>query len=317
MLIRKVSAAFPEREVDSSQIAEWCGSSSQFIEEKLGITSRRLLSPHENPYELALSAVKLLFQENSSPTPDQIKLCIFVGQSMSPKIPHISALLHRDLKLPATCACLDLDLACSGYIYALAVAQSMMQSYSIKDALIVTCDPYSPILNTEDRSTMPLFGDAATASWLSMTGPGLTVLDFLLGTDGSGADYLVYPSEKTDGKLYMDGKGILGKAFAHVPDAIKTCLARNNLNENDIELFIFHQANAYIVGKLRERLKIPEAKCPVFLEHTANTVSSSIPLFFTEKRPRLNKNKLYLLCAFGGGFSWGVALCKYTEDSDD
>ena len=192
-----------------------------------------------------------------------------------------------------------------------------MQSCRITDALIVTCDPYSLILEPKDRSTMPLFGDAATASWLSMSGRGLKVIDFILGTDGNGADCLVYPSERTGGKLYMDGKGILEKAFTHIPTAIKTCLARNNLNEKDIELFLFHQANAYIVNKLRELLKIPRTKCPVFLEHTANTVSSSLPLFFTEKKPELKNNKLYLLCAFGGGFSWGVALCKYKEDSDD
>lgn len=310
MFIRSVASALPSLRYDSATVAGWCGSNESFLCDKVGISSRHFLGEEENELDLAVSACKRLLEKGELEVRD-IGLCIYVGQVRSRIIPHASALLHTRLGLSETCACFDLGLACSGYIYARAVAGSLMESCSIRHALLVTCDPYSRIMGTSCRDTVPLFGDAASATWLSLSGEGLEIGRTDLGTDGSGAEYLAFPGKESRNELYMNGRAIFNFVMRRIPQSVEKCLMLNSMAKEDIDFFFFHQANAFILQTLCAVLGIDKEKCPVRMRNVANTVSSSIPLLLEEFLPVLCSGQKVLLSGFGGGLSWGTTCAIY------
>lgn len=316
MILRGVASALPPHKFDSKTVAGWCESDNTFLCQKVGIRSRYLLSMEESELDLAHLACRNLFVQNPDLDRNAIGLCIYVGQIKTRLIPHASALLQAQLGLPVTCACFDVGLACSGYAYALIIAQSLMTTQNIKHALIVTCEPYSQIINRRDKNTAPLFGDAASATWLSSSGRGLLLnscTDF--GTDGSKADYLEYtPASLPDSAyLSMDGRGIFNFVMHNVPISLSRCLQKANLTLDDIDCFLFHQANRFILETLCDILQIPEKKCPIEVAEVANTVSSSIPLLLAKFLPLFNPGQRVVLCGFGGGLSWATILAKFSE----
>lgn len=302
MVISKIASVLPDEIIDNTSIASICGSDEKFLSEKVGIESRRFLSSHESVTSLAANACRKLFEHVN---PSDIGLCIWIGQVKDQIIPHASALLQAALELPQNCICFDLGLACSGYVYALAIADSLISTGLADKALLVTCDPYSLIMDRTDRSTAPLFGDAATATLLSSSGPGIEIARSDMGTDGRGAKYLEC-SPHTGQKLHMDGKGIFNFAVRQVPLSVNRCLALNNVVASDIDYFIFHQANAFILEKLCVVMGIPPVKCPIMMRDVANTVSSSIPLVLESLE--LKHGAKIILSSFGGGLSWGTTL---------
>lgn len=317
MIIRAVASALPSHCYDSKTVAAWCGSDEHFLREKVGIDSRCFMEKDESEIDLAALACEKLFAQRPDIVRERIGLCICVGQVRTQIIPHASALLQHRLGLPKNSACFDLGLACSGYIYALALAKSFMESTKTEHALLVTCDPYSKIMGRGNRNTVPLFGDAATATWISLEGAGLEIGNTDLGTDGAGAAYLECLAHGSEAELHMDGRGIFNFAVREVPQSVKRCLLLNGKEETDIDYFLFHQANAFIVRTLYTTMKLPAEKCPVRMQNVANTVSSSIPLLLEEFLPHFNAGQQIVMSGFGGGLSWGTTYAKYKGEHND
>lgn len=308
MLISKIASALPQTTISNDVIAETCGSDKAFLEDKVGIISRHFLAFNEKALELALNASRKLVTRHNR---NDIGLLIWVGQVKDQKIPHSSALIQAQLDLPTSCICFDLDLACSGYVHALVVADAMMRANHIENALVVTCDPYSLIMDTNDRNTAPLFGDAATATLLASSGNGIEIGKCDLGTDGRGAKYLEC-SPDSGGYLHMDGKGIFNFAMRCVPQSIARCLRLNKVDMEDIDYFVLHQANAFILANLCAAMRIDRNKCPVMMQYVANTVSSSIPLVL--ENLELEPGNQLILCGFGAGLSWGTVYGRFVGD---
>lgn len=330
MKIRSIAFAEPDREVSSATIAEWTGLKREFIEEKIGIRSRRFLEADQRPLDLALSACRNLFAQNGGFKPEQIKLLAVVTQNPDYRIPHNAALLQHALGLGVDTAAFDIGLGCSGYVYALSVVRSMMLGEGIADALIVTCDPYSRIMGAGDRDTVALFGDAATATWLSSeVGATIGKVDF--GTDGGGAENLIVraggamlpvsalfqsgeAASDREYRLHMNGRGIFNFMMERVPLSVERALAKNGTTIADTDLFVFHQGSKFLLDQLVGRMGLDASKVPSNIGLHGNTVSSSIPLLLAELQVagRL-AGKTVVVSGFGVGLSWATTVLQYAE----
>ena len=257
----------------------------------------------------------------------KIEFLILVTQNNDFTLPHGSAILQHTLGLPEEVACFDVNLGCSGYVYALSIAKGFAVSYNFSIGLLVTCDPYSKIMHTKDTAVLPLFGDASTATWLSAE-DGLEILNFDFGTMGKRFDDLILRNGGTrnavggiysttslkqeDWHLEMNGRGIFNFMMSQVPKTVEKCLRKNNLAADDIDHFLFHQASNFLVTQLIKHLKLEKHKVPINIAEIGNTVSSTLPILLEEtmsKKETKNLNNL-LLCGFGVGLSWASTVLR-------
>ena len=333
MKLRAVAAALPERAVASDEIARWSGLAEKFIADKIGIASRRFLAPDETPLSLAKRACEALFAKAPELERAKVGALIVVTQNPDFRIPHSSALLQQALGLPTGVACFDIGLGCSGYVYGLSALKGLMLAEGIRDGLLVTCDPYSRIMGRADRDTIALFGDAATASWLSAeAGAEIGRMDW--GTDGAGAENLIVPAggatrplagidtppgqegaaQAADLHLRMNGRGIFNFMMQRLPGTLQACLEKNGVQREAIDYFVLHQASRFLLETLGSKLEIPARKMPVNLEKVGNTVSSSIPLLLSEMEDAGSlRGKTVLVSGFGVGLSWASNILRFPQ----
>jgi 3-oxoacyl-[acyl-carrier-protein] synthase-3 len=334
MNIRDIAIALPVQRIDNKLIAEWTGGDENFIKNKIGIESRAFLGEDESLIDLSAQACENLFANNASLLRDKIGLLIVVTQNPAYKLPHSSAILQNKLSLSVNAACFDINLGCSGYVYALSIAKALMVAENISDALVVTCDPYSKIMGKHDYETISVFGDAATATWLSSErGAAIGRPDY--GTDGAGAHHLmvksggsvsphsgIWQENKTAGSaddfhVKMNGRAIFNFMMKRVPSSVDRCLQKNGLSLSTIDYFFFHQASRYLIDNLREKMNLPEDKVPVEIKDYGNTVSSSIPILIHNYMLRgLLQNKTCLICGFGVGLSWATNIISFGGEYD-
>lgn len=317
MKISAIEHFFPDRIISNQELVDQFDFDREFIENKLGIEQRHRADKTESAHSLGLQAVKNLIKKHNINS-DNIELLIGVSQNSDYKLPHFAALLQNSAGFLRDIASFDINLGCSGFVYALAVAKGMMITNGFKQAIIVTSDPYSKVLHPQDRNTIPLFGDAAAAILLENHGDDhFGLFDF--GTDGKGAEALYVknggsrhpitnPTDK-ENYLFMDGRAIFNFMMKTVPLTIANCLKKNHRTIEEIDIFVFHQASQYMLDTLRQRLKVPKEKVIINLKHCGNTVSSSIPIAL---EPVLadpnNSGKTVLLSGFGVGLSWSTVL---------
>jgi 3-oxoacyl-[acyl-carrier-protein] synthase III len=327
--LRAIGYALPERAVASDEIARWSGLEEKFIAEKIGIASRRFLAEGETPLGLAKRACEDLARRAPELDLAKVGLLVLVTQNPDYKIPHSSALLQHALGLASGTGCFDINLGCSGYVYALSTVKGLMLSEGIRDALLVTCDPYSRIMGRADRDTIALFGDAATATWLSAEkGADIGRLDW--GTDGAGAEHLMVPrggsakplsyldrespepGDPAELRLHMNGRGIFNFMIQRLPGTLKACLEKNGLKDEAVDYYVLHQASRFMLQTLGTRLRIPAEKMPMNLERVGNTVSSSIPLLLAELGEKhALRGRTVLVSGFGVGLSWASNILKF------
>ena len=327
--ISGIASALPSRVVSAAQIADWTGGDENFIKNKVGIEERRFLGADESPVELAATAVEQLFEKSDGITPADTNLLILVTQNPDFRIPQNSSLLCDRLGLENSCASFDLSLGCSGWVYGLTVASGFMLAEDMNNALLVTCDPYSRVMDRTDKATVTVFGDAAAATLLTRSEtPG--VGRGVYGTDGSMGDKLMVesggaaapvisldtdpgtPLDRSSHALRMNGRAILEFMLTRVPGSVDACLERNSLTRDDIDLFVFHQASQYMLKTLARQMKLAADKVPIDIRYTGNTVSSSIPLILENLS---NKGKLIdkkvLVSGFGVGLSWATNVLYF------
>lgn len=279
---------------------------TDFLLGKLGTLEQAVKAPDQQASDLCVLAAEAMAQECISMA-DIGALVVCTQTPDHHGIPHTSAVVHGLLGLPDACACFDISLGCSGYVYGLSVVMAFMQAHGISRALFFTSDPYSAIVDPADQATGLLFGDAATVTLLESGGSGWVLKDILFGTNGAGGSAI----HNRDGQLHMNGREVFNFALTKVPGQLRSLLERSGLSWDDVDLLALHQGSAYIVEKIRERLKLPTAKAPVFLDGFGNTVSSAIPLLLEQHLSQ--KPGRVVISGFGVGLSYASALLEWNE----
>ncbi|ASK33638.1 3-oxoacyl-ACP synthase [Alcanivorax sp. N3-2A] len=301
--IENVASYIPERKIDNLEQADRFGADREFVEKKIGVSKLPRLSENESVAYACVEAFKALSEKGDVELEEIDCLVVCTQNPDSGGLPHNSAILHAELGLKDECACFDIGLGCSGYVYGLSIIESFMQANGLKRGLFFTCDPYSRILDPEDKNTCLLFGDAATVTLISDS-PKYVKAGAKFSTRGAGREAL----EKVDGKLAMNGRAVFNFALMDVPKQIKSLLESQELDVASIDLFLLHQGSRFMLENTIKRAGIPSDKAPIELSETGNTVSSSIPILL-EKRIR-DLPGLVLMSGFGVGLSWASAIYK-------
>lgn len=328
--IKAIAYYLPEKVVTNEQLVEefpeW---SVDKIAKKVGINERHIAADDETAGDMAFKAAEKLIVENGidKSTIDFVLLCT---QSPDYFLPSTSCIIQHKLGLSTKCGAFDFNLGCSGYEYGLAMAKSLIVSGMAKNVLLLTAETYNKHIHPKDKGNRTIFGDGASASLITKEGFA-RIGEFVLGTDGSGYDRLIHKTgamrhyerlndfhEDENGNplssdhLFMDGKAIFDFTSDVVPPMIEETLQKNNLTSDDVDLYVFHQANKYMINYLRKLMEIDKDKFYVFMETVGNTVSSTIPIALCEaqKEDKLHGN--VVLAGFGVGLSYGAVVleCK-------
>ncbi|GAB3902982.1 ketoacyl-ACP synthase III [Mucilaginibacter boryungensis] len=330
--IKAISYYLPEQILDNVLIneifPEW---SIDKISNKTGIYKRHIADKNEFASDMAIKAATQLFDEYKI-LPSEIDYILLCTQSPDYFLPTTACIVQHKLGIPTTAGALDFNLGCSGYVYGLSLAKGLIAANIANNVLLITTETYSKYIYDKDKSNRTIFGDAASASLISSSGEGLTIADFVLGSDGSGAENLIvkrggakypvniteniikdeYGNEHNENNLYMNGSEIFNFTSQAVPQLVHSTLQKNNLLISDINLFIFHQANKYMLNHLRKKIGIEENKFMYHLENCGNTVSSTIPITLKEALTQLiiKPQMSIMLAGFGVGYSWGGVVLK-------
>lgn len=302
------------------------------IASKTGIFQRHIAAPGETAADLGYAAATKLFEANIIERRD-VDYLLYCTQSPDYVLPTTACVLQDRLALPTTCAALDFNQGCSGYIYGLSLARSLILSGDARNVLLITAETYSKWIHPRDRSVRVLFGDAGAATLISGTAPGASVTPASLGTDGTGYANLIVPAggartprsretaaEATDDNgstrsadhLYMNGQELFTFTLKRVPEIVDRALARAGMARDDVRWFIFHQANAFMNEHLRTKLKVPKDRAPLSLARVGNTVSSTIPFTICASGSQFREQDVVLLVGFGVGYSWGACALHWS-----
>jgi len=296
-----------------------------------GIDSIRIANNNTTTSDLCYIAAESLFSDNHIDR-SLIDGLIFVSQTGDYRLPQTSHILQHRLNLPTNTLCLDLPIGCTGYIYGIYQASLMLQSKSCKKVLLLAGDTTSKLINNEDKSLKMVFGDGASATLIE---EGNDDICCIIHSDGSNFEHLIIPNggcrnkqqvpitelisdkdgnKRTLNDLYMDGMGIFNFAISKIPPLINEILQYNENDDEDIDAYILHQANKFMIDYLRKKTKILNDKLPLMVNGFGNTGANSIPLVLTELFSNNNDNlKRVLLCGFGVGLSWGAIICDLSK----
>lgn len=306
--IKDIAVHIPELRISNYEKTHEFEISEDFIENKLGVKAVSRMEPGLETSDLCCAAYESLINKNKDVDPMKVDVVIVCTQNPDYTLPHTSAILHGKLDLPKECAAFDISLGCSGYVYGLAVIESLMTSMDMKCGLLFTADPYSKIIDEADKNTSLLFGDAATVTYIGQN-PVFTSGKFTFGTQGKDFEYLI----SRNNKLAMNGREIFNFAARTVPEDIKTVLKLNGLTLDKIDKFLLHQASKYIMDFLIKRIGLPREKTPYVIENYGNTVSSSIPIML-EKYLDDKETRRVLISGFGVGLSWSSGVLIRLEN---
>ena len=297
------------------------------VASKIGIAERHIAGETETSADLATKAAEKLFTEHDIDR-STIDFVLFCTQSPDYFLPTSACLIQNQLGLLTSCGALDFNLGCSGFVYGLSLAKGLIAGGIAKNVLLLTAETYSKHIHPKDKGNRTIFGDAASATLVSTEGFA-SIENFSLGTDGRGAENLIVkkggmrqPEAVNDlsfdegmnpvssDYLFMNGSEIFNFTLEAVPVMVEDTLIKNSILKEEIDLFVFHQANKYMMNFLRKKIKIEEEKFYYYLENVGNTVSSTIPiaLYEAQQEGRLKGN--ILIAGFGVGYSWGATVLK-------
>lgn len=302
--IQEVASYLPEKKVSNYDKKEKFALDDNFIENKIGIKSHTLKEKDEKASDLAIKAFENLTKKIKIHKED-IECCVVVTQNPDFNIPHTSAIIHGKLEFSQDCACFDISLGCSGYVYGLSIIMAFMKSNNLKNGLLFTSDPYSEIIDHEDKNTDLIFGDGATVTQIKEDAIYIPK-KFKFGTNGK-----AYKEILCDKKLYMNGRAVFNFTATIIPKHIQKLLSDNDLEDKDIDKYILHQGSKYIVDTIRKRLKVDEIKVPFDIHEYGNTISSAIPIILEKELH--NENNRLLLSAYGIGLSWGSVILEKNQ----
>jgi 3-oxoacyl-[acyl-carrier-protein] synthase-3 len=297
---------------NSSDVKEnWSGNSRDIekIIKNTGVQCRSVAGRNLCASDLCFHAAQKILQTKSI-APDEIDGLFFVSQTPDYFLPATSFFVHRRLGLTKNCAVFDVNLGCSGYVYGLWLAGSMINAGSLKKILLLSGDTVTKLCADGDRSTWPLFGDAGSATLIEFKTEA-PPLYFVLGSDGGGADKLIvknggFRNQNRSPLLYMSGSDIFTFTIREVPPMIKDVLELAGFGKDEIDYFVFHQANMFILNHLSKKMKLDQEKVLISLDRFGNTSSATIPLTVVSNKEKFLLDKRVVFCGFGVGFSWGA-----------
>jgi 3-oxoacyl-[acyl-carrier-protein] synthase-3 len=296
-----VGTYLPEARVNNLDRLDEFGVDEDFIVKKTGVVSVSRKGSDESGVSMCLKAWQHLLAKDPAAA-DSIDALIVVTQNPDNNIPHTSAVLHGLLDFPKNCLTFDLSLGCSGFVAALAILDGLISAGTIKRGLIFTCDPYSVVVDEQDKSTALLFGDGAAVALVGNEGI-FEIGAFDFGTNGKKGHYL----RTVNGRLEMRGNAIFNFAALAVPKSIQTVLDACALSVEDIDLFALHQGSRYIVDTIAKRMNLPEEKAPFVAAQYGNVIASSIPFILEPYINNPDVNKV-IVCGFGVGLCWTTSI---------
>jgi len=299
--IKQIASYLPERKKSNYDKKEKFALDDDFIENKIGVKYHCVKEDDEKASDLSVKAFENLLKKIDIEK-ENIDCCVVVTQNPDYNIPHTSAVVHGKLELSMNCACYDISLGCSGYVYGLSNILAFMKSNGLKHGLLFTADPYSEIIDHEDKNTDLIFGDGATVTYISENALYIPT-SFKFGTNGKD-----YKEILCDDKLYMNGRAVFSFTATMIPKHIQSLLVENDLDDSDIDKYILHQGSKYIVDTIRKRLKVDVSKVPFDMYEYGNTVSSAVPIILEKELD--NNHKRLLLSAYGIGLSWASAIIE-------
>lgn len=332
--IKDIEYYLPSKVLSNDDLAKlYLDWNAEKIYKKVGIKFRHIAEEDETAVDLAIKAALKLLQKNDGLN-EKIDFVVLCTQSPDYLLPTSACIIQERLGLSKSCGAFDFNLGCSGFIYGLAIAKGLLSSGIAKNILLIMAETYSKHIHPMDKSVRTIFGDGAAAIWIANCNNQEYIGEFVLGTDGSGAINLIIPSggqklqrdERTrleysdennnirsQDHLYMNGSEIFNFTIKTVPQLVIETLNKNKLTLNEVDYFIFHQANKYMLEHLREKIGISNDKFYINLENIGNTVSASIPIALVDTciKGVVKKGNKVMLVGFGVGYSWGACIIGF------
>ena len=327
--LKAISYYLPEKIITNEDLAkefpEWTADK---ITVKIGVTERHVVTDKETAVDLAINAAEKLFLEHKIDR-KSIDFILFCTQSPDYFLPASACIIQDKLNIPTSCGALDFNQGCSGFVFGLSVAKGLVVAGIASNVLLLTSETYTKHIHPKDKSNRTIFGDAAAATLISTEGFA-EIGNFDFGTDGSGAKNLIvktggmrykFPVDDitydNDGNplssdyLYMNGGEIFNFTADAVPVLVNNVLKNNDLADNDISLYVFHQANKYMINYLRKLIGIDKDKFYIYMSKVGNTVSSTIPIALYEANKENLLTGNVLIAGFGVGYSWGGTILSF------
>lgn len=331
VFIKAISYYLPERVMTNEELVkefpEW---SVEKVADKVGVLSRHLAAEDETAGDMAERAARKLFKEYNI-DPKEIDFVLLCTQSSDYFLPSTACILQNRLGIPTSAGAFDYNLGCSGCIYGMAIAKGLIVAGIAKNVLLLTAETYNKYLHPEDKSNRSIFGDGAAACLISTKGFA-EIGEMVLGTDGSGAENLIVKTGATrqrsatgaqdedaeghirrDDYLYMNGGAIFTFTLDAVPVMISQLFEKSGLSKNEIDYYVFHQANKFMLNTIRKVCMLPKDKFYIDLANVGNTVSSTVLIGLKEciNNGQILPGMNVMTCCFGVGLSWGGAVLRF------
>ena len=329
--IKAISYYLPERVVTNEELVkefpEW---SVDKVAQKVGVNSRHLAAEDETAGDMAEKAARQLFDEYQI-DPTSIDFLMLCTQSPDYFLPSTACVLQDRLGIPTSAGAFDYNLGCSGCVYGMAIAKGLIAAGIAKNVLLLTAETYNKYLHPSDKSNRSIFGDGAAACLISTDGFA-EIGEFVLGTDGRGANNLIVKTGASrqkaptglgvedeeghiwyDDYLYMNGGAIFNFTLDAVPAMMAQVLEKNNLQKDEIDYYVFHQANKFMLNTIRKVCVLPKDKFYVSLTETGNTVSSTVLIGLKDcfDNGSIKSGDIVMISGFGVGLSWGGTILKF------
>jgi 3-oxoacyl-[acyl-carrier-protein] synthase-3 len=323
--IKGIHAWVPEYRLTNHELSKMVDTSDEWIMQRVGIKERRILKGEGlGSSDLGEKAVKGLLEKTGT-SPEEVDLLICATITPDMFFPATANIISDKVGIKNAFS-FDIGAACSGFLFALQTGAVYVESGRFKKVVVVGADKMSSITDYTDRTTCPLFGDAAGAVLLEPTTEEVGVMDYIFHTDGSGRKYLYLKAggsakpatyETIDAKehfIYQEGQSVFKFAVVNMADVAVEIMQKNNLKPEDIAWLVPHQANLRIIDATGRRMGLPPEKIMINIQKYGNTTAATIPLCMWEYEPKLKKGDKIILAAFGGGFTWGSLYLKWAYD---
>ncbi len=323
-VIRGLGFSVPEQIWDNHRLEELVDTSDEWIRSRTGIVTRRIVGKDESTATLAAAAAQAAL-EDAGFAPKDIDAIIVATMSPEMIFPSTACVVQGMIGADNASAAFDVSAACTGFIYGIATAKGLIKAGIARNVLLIGAEALSRVVDWTDRETCVLFGDGAGAAVISGDGEGISIVDTIIHADGSRADLLHMPAggarlpaskETVDARqhfLKMTGKGLYKEATTSMAGAVREILGKNDLELDDMDLLIPHQANLRIILSTAKKLDISPEKAYVNIDKYGNTSAATIPIAMTEafSNGHIKKGSNVVLTAFGSGMTWGSTLLRY------
>lgn len=330
--IAGITATVPSGKVSNREYGNLSDQERDLMIKTIGIEHRRIADPGQSASDLCFVAAEKLIDELNWQKSD-IDILVFVTQTPDYITPATSILLQDRLGLPHSCLAFDINLGCSGYIYGISVVNGLLNQFNSGKALLLVGDVSSYCVSEQDKSAAPIFGDAGSATAIEKTGRQDDRMTFNLQSDGSGYDHIMIKDggmrhpvteeslkykeydknvSRNDLHLILNGIDVFNFSIRELPGNITRLLDEVSITSDQVDYFIFHQANKLINDTVRKKLQLPEEKVPSTLQEFGNTSSATIPLTIVHALADIVREQetRMIMSGFGVGLSWGSALVK-------